>query len=185
MKLELSTELCPIIIPDTYGSGFQYECNEGMWDELKQLMIDIAERYLKENLEETDFANATLTMGEFGSPMEYNFITDWINFTLEFDDSLLETIKNTVDDNFFDYARKRFGSYNGYISFYPYYKEEFMDCLATKRKLEYIVSMYIMWQVDYVMDLDNVESDYLNEVWEYASCNTEIFMDYDDDDEAM
>lgn len=52
MKVKLSTDLCPIIIPDTYGSNLQNELNneESSFERLKEIMITKAKEYIKDYL---------------------------------------------------------------------------------------------------------------------------------------
>ena len=173
MKLtKLNTDLVECITPDTYGNGFQYRIADDMWDDFKQVMVDKAERYLNDALAETDFKDAELTIGEFISPTEYNFMTDCIQFDLEFDDSLINKIRQTVDDKFFEWAREKYKSRDGFISFMPYGKTDFMDALYLKEdSIELIraVSMYLTYQMkDFAQDY---QQDYINEVWDYATDN--------------
>ena len=177
MKVELSTDLCPIVIPDTYGSNFQNELNneEGSFERLKEIMITKAEEYIKDYLKETDFKDAVVVMGSFKSPRFYNFETDWIEFSLEFDDELIQVIKENVNDDFFKYVKLSFGSHSGFVSFYPYDRDKFYECLETNTKLEYIISMYIMWQIEKDNYIENIRNDYLEDVYDYATANTDIF----------
>ena len=176
MKLELTTRLVRIVTPDTYGSEICNEVAEGCWDEVEQLMIDEAEERLKEYLAETDFKDAKLTMGKFGSPREYNFGTDWIEFDLEFGDSLLDIIKANVNDEFFTFIKK-YGSYSGFISFYPVTKTEWFRAVdnqmtwhhrASDRELA--LSQYIEWQLR-EHDFDKITNDYLDDVLEKMGQN--------------
>ena len=41
MKLELNTDLCPIVVPDTYGAEFHYMVKDNMWEDFKKLMVSI------------------------------------------------------------------------------------------------------------------------------------------------
>lgn len=172
MKLEFNTELLPIVIPDTYGTEFCYEVADDMWEKFKKLMIAKAWAYIKDALDETDFRDAQVIMTEFVSPREYNFRTDSIDFYLEFDDGLIEVMKSKVNDDFFKYIKK-FGSYDGFISFYPTEKDKFYEALEGKRedKLVLAISMYILWQVEKEVDLDKYEEDYIDDVRDYANAN--------------
>ena len=180
MKLEMSTEMLPIVVPDTYGSGFCYEIAENMWDDFKALMMLKARDYIIKALSEINF-KAIIYMVGFTRPREYNFRTDRIDFDMEVDDGLIEVIRNTVNDNFFEYVKK-YGSRSGFISFYPVDKGEFYEALNGKRKdkLALAVSMYIMWQLKDEIDLDEWQSDYIEDVWDYANSNG-YFEDFDED----
>ena len=50
MKVLLDTDLVPIIVPNTYGSEFQYYVINGEWDRLKKVMIDKAKEYITATL---------------------------------------------------------------------------------------------------------------------------------------
>lgn len=176
MKLKFNTNIIEAIVPDTYGSDFQYEVSDEMWEDFKQLMIDKAEEVLKEILAETDFKDATLTMGEFKSPDYYNYRTDWIEFDLEFEDSLLERIKSDADNKFFEWAKDRYHSYDGFISFMPYEREEFFTAIdfppeSYLYKKELAIAMWINYQIWQNFDTEELERDYLYHVWEYARDN--------------
>lgn len=173
MRLEMSTEMLPIVIPDTYGSEFCYEIDDDMWDDFKKLMKDKAWAYIMNALNETDFKNSYVLIKEFVSPREYNFRTDRIDFDLDFDDELIEVVKRKVNDNFFEYI-KRFGSYSGFISFYPTEKNKFYEALEGKRsdKLALAISMYIIWQLkEEGLDIEEYQRDYIDDVRDYASGN--------------
>lgn len=169
MKLELNTEICPIIIPDTYNYGWQHE-EIVDWDWFKELMIDKAKNSIEEVFNDLGIPYKDLEMGKFGSPREYNFYTDWIEFSLEVEDNYIETIKRNVqndEENFFRYVTEKFGSHDGFISFYPYTKEKFY----TGEKNDYIFSMWVMYRMNEEYDVNKYHKDYMEEVWEYATGN--------------
>lgn len=172
MKIELNTEICPIIIPDTYSTGFQYEINKTMWDEFIKLMITEAHDAIKYVLDYiVELPYKSFSMGEFHSPKEYNFITDWIDFYIEIPDDYIDFIKDfikaNVNDDFFEFAKKNFGTHDGFISFYPYEKSKFFD----SEKYDYIISMWIMWIMNNKIYIEKYREEYLDTVWEYASDN--------------
>ena len=180
MLVSLSTDICPIVIPDTYGSGFQYEVADDMWDDFKQLMIDKAKDAIEYALDDIGIPYRKLEMGKFNSPREYNFTTDWIDFSIEVPDDYIQTIRWNVrrDENaFFKFARKNFGSYDGFISSYPYYKDEFYD---VEGKDEYILAMWIMYRMDNENDIEMYQNAYIDDVYEYANGNG--YMEYEEDD---
>jgi hypothetical protein len=171
MKLKLNTDLCAIIIPDTYGSGFQSEVAAYMWEDFKTLMVDKAKEKIEEVLDELGIPYRNLKMGGFWSPREYNFSTDWIEFELDVPDDYVETIRQNVqrdEDNFFRFAKENFGTHDGFISFYPYEKEDFYN---VNRKEEYIVSMWIMYRMNEEFDIHAYRYEYLDDVWDYACGN--------------
>ena len=181
MKIELTTNLCPIIIPDTYGTRFQYEPIDD-WIRFKNLMVNKAEEYIRETLDEIDIPYENLKMGKFNSPTQYNYGTDWIDFELEIPDDYIEDIRENVREyeakEFFEFAENKFGSYDGFYSFYPYTSKEFYSC---KGKDEYILAMWIIWLIkdNDDMDLQEIHHDYLDEVWEYANANGYVLYEED------
>lgn len=182
MKIELNTNICPIIIPDTYGYGWQYE-NIDDWEQFKELMVEKAEGAIRYALDDLGIGYKSLTIGKFNSPQFYNYGTDWIDFDLEICDDYIPNIKIAVRDNeddFFRFAEKHFGSYDGFISFYPYTKEEFYD----SEKYDYILSMWIMYRMDKENDIREYRREYMYDVWEYAMGNGYV-LDEEDEDEEM
>lgn len=179
MRLEMSTDMLPIVIPDTYGTEFCYDIDESMWEDFKELMIKKAWAYIAGALTETDFIDAFVKMKDFVSPREYNFTTDRIDFDMDFDDELIDVVRSKVNDDFFKYAKK-FDSYDGFISFYPVGKDKFYEALEGKRKdkLALAISMYILWQFEKENDLDKYREDYIEDVREYAFANGYCVDDY-------
>ena len=184
MRVKLSTKIVDIIVPDTYGTEFCYNVIEDMWDDFKNLMVQKAEPYIKDALKETIFKDAELSDFSFHSPREYNFETDWIEFTMEFDDKLIDEIRQKVDDDFFKYIKK-YESRSGFISFMPTTKEKYFESLDKGIQkygygFERAISEWIMYEVEKEFDLDEYQRDYLEDVWEYASSNGYEEYDYDE-----
>ena len=173
----LNTGVVKCIVPDTYGSGFQYEIHPDEWKDFEQLLVDKAGEYIKDCLSETDFKGAKLTVTGLWSPSEYNFRTDEVEFDLEFNDNMIEHIRKTVDDKFFEYIGRMYRSYDGFISFLPDRKEEFFACLNENesayhgyRKAEQwkAIAEYISYQISQTQDLDKLQQDFIMDVWEAA-----------------
>lgn len=182
MLVMLNTDVCPIVIPDTYGTEFCHYVREDMWEDFKQLMIDKAESAIKYALDDLGIYYKELVMGGFHSPREYNFSTDWINFGIDIEDDYITIIKRNVmndETNFFRFAKEKFGSYDGFISFYPTEKNEFYG----SNKTEYILSMWIMYRMNEENDIEDYQRAYLDDVEEYASGNG--YMETEDDYEDM
>lgn len=183
MRVDLGTALLPIIIPDTYGSGFQYNVRDDMWEDFKELMIKYAKDYLNDALKETLFKGAKLSNFSFHSPREYNFMTDWINFTMEFDNKVVDEIQRNANDEFFEFIKNKYKSYDGYICFMPNTKEKFFEELGKKvdapgYPFEKAISAWIMYEFEKEFDPQKYQQEYLADVWEYASSNG-----YEEDDE--
>ena len=181
MKIELNTSICPIIIPDTYGTDFCYEIDDEMWDDFKQLMVDKAKEAIEYALDDLGIPYEPLEMGGFHSPREYNFYTDWIDFTINVPDDYVKTVKENVKQDeisFFRFAKQKFGSYDGFISFYPYHRDDFYE----SEKNEYIISMWIMYQMDRENDIEYYQQKYLYDVWEYVYANGyNAYCEYEED----
>lgn len=170
MKIRISTSMLPIVCLDTYGTEFQYNILEECWEDFKDLMLDKAKEAIDYALEETDFKGAKLTNLEFHSPKFYNYTTDSMLFDMEFDDSLINTIRWNVNDDFFEYIKK-YGSRSGFCSFYPTEKDKFYEALTKEDDIDYAICLYIMWQVEKEIDIDNYQQKYFDEVWDEACQN--------------
>ena len=79
------------------------------------------------------------------------------------------------EENFFRYVTNKFGSHDGFISWYPYTKEKFY----VSEKNDYIFSMWVMYRMNEEYDLDKYHKDYMEEVWEYAEGNG--YVDFTED----
>lgn len=183
MIVSLSTDICPIVIPDTYGTGFCNEITDDMWDNFKKLMVGKAEDKITEVLNNLGIPYTKIIIGGFHSPKYYNYNTDWIEFELEICDNYIDVIKDYVKDNendFFVFVKEHFGSYDGYISFYPYTKEKFYESEDT----DYMLSMWIIYRMNEKYNIQDYQNEYLDEVFEYASENG-YFIDEEDEDENM
>lgn len=180
MLVSLSTDICPIVIPDTYGAtDWTWEVSEEMWEPFKQLLVDKAKGAITYALDDLGIPYTEIIMGGFHSPREYNFGTDWIEFELEMPDDYVEIIKANVrndEDGFFRFAKEQFGSYDGFISFYPYEKEEFYESEDTS----FVVSMWIMYRMNEENDIEAYQREYIDDVDEYARGNG-YMEDYEDE----
>lgn len=65
MLVMLNTDVCPIVIPDTYGTEFCYYVREDMWEDFKQLMIDKAESAIKYALDDLGIPYKEFSYGRF------------------------------------------------------------------------------------------------------------------------
>lgn len=179
MRVALDTNICPIIIPDTYGTDFCHYVSEENWESFKQIMVDKAEEAIRYALDDLGTAYTELIMGTLKHPRYYNFTTDYIEFELEICDDYIANIKAAVRDNekdFFEFAKKEFGSHPGFISFYPYEKEDFYESEDT----DYILSMWIMYRMSQENDIEAYQRAYLEDVEEYANANG--YIDYEEDE---
>lgn len=176
VRIHLNTDICPIIIPDTYGTEFQYKVDEDMRDDFKQLMMDKAYDYIKEALDDIGIPYSNLTVDQFGSPQYYNYSTDWIDFSFDVPSNIVEIMESEIDDDFFDYTENKFGSHQGFISSMPYTKAKFIKSDDLDRK----VAMYVMYKFSQAFDADIYEQEYLDSVYDYASENGYLIDYYDE-----
>lgn len=178
MIVGLNTDICPIIIPDTYGTDFCHYVSEDMWNDFKKLMVDKAEEAIKYVLDNLGIPYTKLIMGTLKHPRYYNFTTDWIEFELEICDEYISNIKRAVKDkeeDFFGFVKEKFGSCDGFISFYPYEKNKFYESEDT----DYILSMWIMYRMNKENDIQAYQQAYLDDIEEYANENG--YFDYADE----
>ena len=179
MKIELNTSVLPIVVPDTYGTEFCYEIQEAYWCEFKQKMVELAVEYIKTALKETIFKDAVLTPQGMTSPKWYNFTTDRADFFIEFNDSLIDRIKDEIkadEVEFFKWTKEKYHSYDGFISFMPYEFTKWWKAIDEPANAKYsydkerAISMYIMYKLRN-QDFDKMQDDYLDDLWDYASQN--------------
>ena len=167
MIIELSTHLLPIVVPDTYGSGLQYEIHDDCWEDLKQAMTDIAKEYIEEALEETDLGKVDIIMTGFNSPREYNYITDSCTFTLNVPDDYTQHIEGNMTEDFFKWIKEQYCSRSGFISFYPYERENYLKALhepnSIYSKKDMAIAMWLMYQLK---DYPDKQNEYFDDVWE-------------------
>ena len=182
MTVTLSTDLLPIVVPDTYGSELQYEVRDECWDEVIDFMREKAECYIKDALMETDLGNVKLTMGKFKSPREYNFGTDWFLFDIEIPDDYTEQIKSKIDETYMDWVREKYHSRDGFISFVPMSEDKMFEALDAKlndylNHKEIAIATWLMYQLK---DYPDQQRDYFEDIWERCSMNC---WNYDDEED--
>ena len=183
MRIKLNTDICPIVIPDTYGTGFCYEVTDDMWEDFKGLLAKRTGEKIKTVMSDLNIPFTNYKADEFlSSPRFYNFGTDWINFEFDVSDDYVEHIRNTVREHegkeFFDFAESRFGSYDGFISFMPYEMEKFYNTKDNDK----VVAMWIMYQMNEEFDIDDFQREFLDDIEEY--CFENGYMG-DDEDERI
>lgn len=174
MKLELNTEICPIVNPDTYWTHWQEYISNEMWSDFIKLIEERGEKYICKALEMIDF-NAKVSEAKFRSPKYYNNGGDWLNFVIEVEDDVIETMIDAIkgDDKFDDYLRFNYKSSPGYICLMPNTKADWLKAfMSDKRdKKEYAVSQFIIYQIRKEHDLKAIHDDFFWEVFNYATEN--------------
>lgn len=92
------------------------------------------------------FGKCKAKNGKLSSPRFYNYENDSIEFDLIVPDETIDLIRSIeYSDEFFKWAKENYGSYDGFISFFPYSKEKFENALKTDGlDLSRAVAMVIM-----------------------------------------
>lgn len=153
MKLEMSTDFLHLIEPGMYGT----ELGEALYDveneyikDFKDAVVDYGIDKINEILSEESivifFGKCKAENGKLSSPRFYNYENDSIEFDLIVPDKTIDLIRNVeYNDEFFKWTKENYGSYDGFISFFPYSKEKFENALETNGlDLSRAVAMVIM-----------------------------------------
>lgn len=163
MKLEMSTEFLHLIEPGMYGTELGevlYEVKEEYIKDFKNAVVDYGIDKINEILSEGSIVNlfeeCKAENGKLSSPRFYNYENDSIEFDLIIPDEVIEQIRNAkYDDEFFKWTKENYGSYDGFISFFPYSKEKFEDATKTNGlDLSRAVAMVMMKAVE-----DNISEE--------------------------
>ena len=184
MRIELNTDICPIVVPDTYGSGLCYEVADDCWDDFKRDLAELTGQYIKDAIKDTsDFKGCAVTVDKnLKSPQFYNYGTDWVDFYIEISDDLVEQLKGKVNNDFLGYIRK-FGSRSGFVSFYPTDEKEVEKAFESNPdsdKFALLIAEFIMWEVEKETNLDKYQDDFMMDAFEIIGQNG--YEDYDDDE---
>ena len=176
MRVNLNTDICPIISPDTYGYEFQYTIDDYYWEDFKRDLVRVAEEYIKDALDELDIPYSNLKVSELQSPKYYNYSSDWVDFSFDVPDDYVDEIKDDyVDSDFFSFIEKQFGSHSGFISAMPYTEDRFME----SDDADQIVTMWIYYLASRHMDLDKYQEDFIDDVFEIVAQNGYEYVDED------
>lgn len=178
----LTTNILGVVIPDTYSGGFLDDVYKDMVDNAMERVKEIGLEKLQELLDPYNVGNI-----EIKSTQYYNFETD----SFEFDISMTlreraELLALAKQDGFFDWARERFGSYDGFISFMPVTEEEFKEAINGKHIDDYkenrAIQMCIKKKLEDEYDLCREDNDFIESVFEYLDANG--YIEYEDDEDV-
>lgn len=183
MKLEMTTDFLSLIDPATYGTDIGETLNE-IQDEYiekyKKTIVDCGIDKINEMLSEDsiikELGECTAEEGSLKSPRFYNFENDSIEFILNVPDKTIVKMRNeNYSDEFFCWADENFGSYSGFISFFPYTKEKFRIAIQKNDlDLSRAVAMIITKIFDEKMGIEEIarnQRDYEESVIETAKRN--------------
>lgn len=110
-----NTQIAPIVDVSTYEGPFSYESlwqpdeeserEEGRivcWDydskKMGERIVEEANRVFERDKPLKDYGVVSIKATEFGSPREYNFMTDWLNLSVEVDGSFFEKARKAILD---------------------------------------------------------------------------------------
>ena len=139
MKLEMTTSFLHLIEPGTYGTNLgdaMENLDENYFDDFRNVIVEYGIEKINEILSEDSivalFGKCKAENGSLNSPSWYNYENDYIEFDLIVPDETVKYVRNAeYDDEFFKWAKQNYGSYSGFISFFPYERERFGMTLKT------------------------------------------------------
>ena len=109
------------------------------------------------------------------SPKEYNFRTDGMEYYIEVEQSEIDRLARELMENweFIEWIYDTYKSRPGFMSFMPYWKDEFKEAIGGK-DIESALSMYLMWLLrteflvggDYNPYQENFEEDFRSNHYE-------------------
>ena len=198
MKLEMTTNWLPIIQPGLYGTwlGDMYnDIHEDYETDFKNQLCFEAQTVMNEIFSEDwfveRFGNYTVSNVKLNHPRYYNYENDSLEFDLEIEKpELLKEIWDRFEpwdfEHFFKFTKENFGSRSGFISFFPYGPDAFVDALHTEPNEKYnfnkAVAMFLMFEFEqFNCALDSYQRDLETEMESYCSANG--LYDYEEEDE--
>ena len=139
MKLEMTTDFLDLIDPGSYGThiGDLLDCVtdksvDNFFDCVLRCGMYQINDILSDPLIVESFGKCKASNGKIVRPQFYNYQNDAIEFDLEVPDKTIEKIRHiNITDHFFQWTKNNYGSYSGFISFFPYDKERFYKALET------------------------------------------------------
>lgn len=139
MKLEMTTNFLHLIEPGTYGTNLgdaMENLDENYFDDFRNAIVEYGIKKINEILSEDSivalFGKCKAKNGSLNSPRWYNYENDSIEFDLIVPDETITHVRNAeYNDEFFKWTKQNYGSYSGFISFFPYGREQFEMALKT------------------------------------------------------
>ena len=183
MRLQMTTEFMHLVEPGLYGTTLGDYSNHIMYDHLddfRNAVVQCGIAKINEILSEDSFVRALgeckAENGEMNSPQFYNYENDSIEFDLIIPDTTIEIIRKVeLSDKFFEWTKENYGSHDGFISFFPYRKEDFEKALKTDGlKLSRAIVMVIMFAVERSIgkaEMERHQRDFEDDVIEIAYQN--------------
>ena len=182
MKLEMSTCYFNLIEPGLYGTtlGDQLEYTASEYiDTLKNAVVNYCVDKLNEIFSEEElikeFGIIKVFEGKLTSPLYYNFENDTVEFTMEIPDITIKKLQEkayTIND-FYKFTSEKYGSHEGFISFFPYQKEKFIAAINGK-DISRAEAMYVQYYINNHFNTEDIlrwQLDFEDDVIEEGNRN--------------
>ena len=182
MKLHMNTNILPLIQPGLYGTrlgdayaDIEEDYNEDFKQALCKYGLDSMQEILNEDSIKNEIGLCQIENVTFSSPRFYNYENDWFDFDLILEDEvpkqILYCVENIYKEIFFDWIQEKYCSRSGFISFFPYTKEKYIEAIKGK-DVERAVAMYIMFLINISdIDLEQYQLDFEDDVQEEGNRN--------------
>lgn len=138
MTLNTSTRIAPIVDVSTYEGPFSYDslwdadeesdreegrfvCDDYDSSKMGDRIVEEANKVFEAEKPLKKYGVVSIKATKFGSPREYNFMTDWLDLDVEVDDSFWQLAKEAIFDpknraRIVEYAGDHWVSYDGFSS---------------------------------------------------------------------
>lgn len=183
MRLKMNTDILPLIEIGLYGTNLgdiYYNVDSEYNEDFKNAIVEYGKDKIEEILNNEDSIKKEIGHCEienisFRSPQWYNYENDSLDFDLIIDNvvpkQILFNVENIYKDMFFDWIERSYCSYSGFISFFPYKKEKYIEAIKGK-DLERAVAMYIMFLIHISdIDLEDYQYDFEDDIQEEVNRN--------------
>lgn len=155
---------------DYFANALSWKFDDKKYTELvKECAIECLEEYFDSI---KDIIKVKLTGdSKIVSPREYNFYTDELHFSIEIDPEEINKIFDSVinDKAFWKWA-EQYKSCDGFISFMPWQKQDYIDALQGQ-DITRAVAMYLTYIYEKENNFEKVEFDYTYSIFEKISEN--------------
>lgn len=133
-----STQIAPIVDVSTYDGPFSYEslwsadeeaereegrvvCNDYSFSMMGERIVEKANEVFEAEKPLEDYGVVSIKATKFGSPREYNFMTDWLDLSVDVDETFWTKAKEAIfrPENrtaIVEYAGEHWVSYDGFRS---------------------------------------------------------------------
>lgn len=193
MRLKMNTDILPLIEIGLYGTNLgdiYYNVDSEYNEDFKNAIVEYGKDKIEEILNNEDsikkeIGHCEIENVSFRSPQWYNYENDSLDFDLIIDNvvpkQILFNVENIYKDMFFDWIERSYCSYSGFISFFPYKKEKYIEAIKGN-DLERAVAMYIMFLIHIgKIDLEDYQYDFEDDIQEEVNKNGWQYMEEDDE----